>query len=57
MTRAHHNNGDPVRRPDDKSAGIVQSQQPGNHVVVKWPNGTYSKHHASELISVCGTSQ
>jgi len=29
--------------------GIVQSQRPGNQVAVKWPDGTWSKHHAREL--------
>lgn len=29
--------------------GIVQSQEPGNHVVVKWPSGLYTKNHAPTL--------
>lgn len=29
--------------------GIVQSKEPGNHVVVKWPDGLYTKQHATEL--------
>lgn len=48
--RTHHANGDIVRRPDDKAHGIVQQQLPGNHIVVKWPSGLWSKHHAKELL-------
>jgi hypothetical protein len=42
--------GDFVRRPDDKAKGVVLSSLTRVLFIVRWPNGTQSKHHHSELV-------
>jgi hypothetical protein len=48
--RITHHVGDVVAPLGEQfPKGIVQSQEPGNHVVVLWPSGLWTKHHATEL--------
>lgn len=47
---------DVVRRPDDRANGEVTDKLPGNYYVVRWPDQTYSKQHATELQLVVGSS-
>ena len=49
-TRITHRPGDIVAaRGAHYPKGVVQSQQPGNHVVVAWPDSTWTRQHATTL--------
>lgn len=45
-----HPNGSIVSPPGlHFPKGVVMSQHPGNHVVVKWPGERWTKQHATQL--------
>lgn len=48
--RTTYHPGDVVAPRDEQfPKGLVQSKEPGNHYVVKWPDGLFTKQHATEL--------